>query len=235
MRYRFGLKTYVNYLLEDQPKNSQTPDLANTPEEPLFSVKNAVQVLVDDLIAGEMQDQVSLETFAQYGNHRMNLVTATADQTLGEALQSIADNLRQYQAGHDTTITNIGGGMDKAINELNSPRARSTARKYIILLTDGKPNVNQYNQSVGNNHPDALAWAEDRATVAKEQRMTVFTVGVGGDVDEDLLSGMASGEDKYYFADNQPDPENGGQPLYVRQLREIFEDIGAKRPVRLIQ
>lgn len=235
LRYRYGLKTVVNYLLERRPSHSQTPELADTPEEPLFSVKNAVQVLVDDLIAGETQDQLSLETFAQYGNHRMDLVTANPTQTLAEAFQSIADALFKFQPGHDTSITNIGGGMDMAINELNSERARSAARKYIILLTDGKPNVNRYNQSVGNNHPDAIGWAIDRADAAKEENITVFTVGVGGDVDEDLLSGMASGTDKYFFADNQPDPDNGGQPMYVRQLRQIFSDIGAKRPVRLIQ
>ena len=65
--------------------------------------------------------------------------------------------------------------------------------------------------------------------------MTVFTVGVGGDVDEGLLLEMASGSDKYFFADNQPDPDNGGEPMYVKQLQQIFSDIGAKRPVRLIQ
>jgi len=235
LRYRYGLKTFVNYLLEKRPAHNQTPELADTPEEPLNSVKNAVQVLVDDLVASQTQDQMSLETFAQYGNHRMNLVTASETQTLAEAFQSIADNLYTFQAGHDTSITNIGGGMDKAIEELSSERARSAARKYIILLTDGKPNVNQYNQSVGNNHPSALGWAVDRATAAKEQNMTVFAVGVGGDVDEGLLTEMASGADKYFFADNQPDPDNGGEPMYVRQLKKIFSDIGAKRPVRLIQ
>lgn len=235
LRYRYGLKTVINYLLENRPSHYQTPELADTPEEPLFSVKNAVQVLVDDLIACETQDQLSLETFAQYGQHRVDLITANETHTLAEAFQSIADDLFGYQAGHDTSITNIGGGLEQAIEELNSERARSAARKYIILLTDGKPNVNQYNQSVGNNAPSALSWAIDRATAAKEQNMTVFTVGVGGDVDADLLGEMASGPDKYFFADNQPDPDNGGQPKYVRQLRQIFSDIGAKRPVRLIQ
>lgn len=235
LRYRFGLKTVVNYLLESRPTHSQTPELADTPEEPLYSVKNAVQVLVDDLIAGETQDQLSLETFAQYGIHRKNLVTANESQTLAEAFQSIADDLYGYQAGHDTTITNIGAGMEMAINELSSERSRSSARKYIILLTDGKPNVDEYNRSVGNNAPSAISWAIDRATAAKEQNMTVFTVGVGGDVDEGLLSEMASGSDKYFFADNQPDPDNGGEPMYVKQLQQIFSDIGAKRPVRLIQ
>lgn len=234
LRYRYGLKTVVNYLLESRPTHNQTPELADTPEEPLHSVKNAVQVLVDELVSGEMQDQVSLETFAQYGNHRMDLVTANEYQSLSEALQSIADNLRGYQAGHDTTITNIGGGMEKAIIELSSERARSSAKKYVIMLTDGKPNVNSYNQSVGNNHPAAIDWAIDRADAAKTQKMTVFTVGVGGDVNDELLSEMASGDDKYFFADNQPDPTTG-EPMYVKQLQQIFKDIGAKRPVRLIQ
>jgi hypothetical protein len=102
-------------------------------------------------------------------------------------------------------------------------------------LTDGKPNVNEYNQSVGNNHPSALSWAEDRAADAKDMNMTVFTVGVGGDVDEDLLTTMASSAENYFYADNAPDPDNGGNPLYIAQLKEIFETLGGKRPVRLIQ
>src|SRR5690606_3828972 len=112
---------------------------------------------------------------------------------------------------------------------------RSAASKVIILLTDGKPNVDSRNRSVGNNHPSALDWAQDRADAAKELNMTIFTVGDGGDVDEDLLSAMASSPSNYYYADNAPDPDNGGNPMYVNQLREIFQTLGGKRPVRLIQ
>lgn len=228
LRYRFGIKTVTNYLLEYLANKNDCPELQDAPEEPLFSAKNAVQVMIDEIIALDTQDYVSLETFGQYGIHRIDL-------TPPDELQTIPDTMFGFQAGHDTSITNIGGGMDKAIDELTSDRSRSAASKVIVLLTDGKPNVNQYNQSVGNNHPSALGWAQDRADAAKEQHMTVFTVGVGGDVDDSLLTSMASSPDNYYYADNAPDPDNGGQPYYINQLKDIFKTLGGKRPVRLIQ
>ncbi|HPF38366.1 MAG TPA: VWA domain-containing protein [Phycisphaerae bacterium] len=235
LRYRFGIKTVTNYLLESLANKNDCPELQNAPEEPLRSAKNAVQVMIDEIVALDTQDHVSLETFGQYGLHRVDLTEPHGNESLAELLQEIPATLNGFQAGHDTSITNIGGGMDKAIDELTSNRARTAASKVIILLTDGKPNVNSNNQSVGNNHPSALGWAQDRADAAKELNMTVFTVGVGGDVDEDLLTDMASSADNYYYADNAPDPDNGGQPYYVSQLQQIFQTLGGKRPVRLIQ
>ncbi|MCB9853387.1 MAG: VWA domain-containing protein [Phycisphaerales bacterium] len=235
LRYRFGLKTMTNYLLESLANKNDCPELQDAPEEPLFSAKNAVQVMIDEIIALETQDHVSLETFGQYGIHRVDLTIPEGNENLADLLQTIPSTMYGFQAGHDTSITNIGGGMDKAIDELTSDRARSAASKVIVLLTDGKPNVNSNNQSVGNNHPSALGWAQDRADAAKEMHMTVFTVGVGGDVDDDLLTNMASSPDNYYYADNAPDPDNEGQPLYINQLKQIFQTLGGKRPVRLIQ
>lgn len=235
LRYRYGIKTVTNYLLERLANKNDCPELQDAPEEPLYSTKGAVQVMIDEIIALETQDHVSLETFGQYGIHRLDLTSPKNNESLADLLQEIPSTLNGFQAGHDTSITNIGGGMEKAIEELTSDRARVAASKVIVLLTDGKPNVNSNNQSVGNNHPSALGWAEDQADAAKEARITVFTVGVGGDVDEDLLSDMASSAENYYYADNAPDPDNGNQPLYVNQLKQIFQTLGGKRPVRLIQ
>ncbi len=235
LRYRYGLKTFTNYLLERRASNDATPELVDAPEEPLFSVKNAVQTLVDELVALDSNDHLSLETFAQYGQHRMDLTVPEPGEDLAVLLQGIADNARTYQASHDTAYTNIGAGMHKAIQELESERGRGAANKVIILLTDGKPNVSSSNGYVGNNHSSAISWCMDRSDYAKEHGMTVFTIGVGGDVDHDLLTDMASGESFYYFADNAPDPDNDGLPLYVNQLKEIFKQIGGRRPIRLIQ
>ncbi len=239
-RYRYGLKTAVNYLLEKQPGNNKTPELAAAPEEPLQSVKDAVQAMMDVIIDLDTQDHVSLEGFAQYGNHLHDLT---------DSLQEIPDTLNEYQAGHYTAYTSIGAGFQEAIHELSNgatgqyndggtyphDRARSSAAKIIILLTDGKPNINEYSQYVGNNNENAIGWAEDGADEAKSLGMTVYTVGVGGDVNADLCEDIATSPEHYFFADNTPDPDNGGQPMYVTQLEEIFRTLGGKRPVRLIQ
>ncbi|MFQ5411045.1 MAG: VWA domain-containing protein [Phycisphaerae bacterium] len=235
LRYRYGIKTFVNYLLEQQNRHDRTPELTDTPEEPLFSVKNSVQAMIDEIILLQTQDHVSLETFGQFGTHREDLTNPQGGQSLPVALQMIADSMYGFQAGHDTVYTNIGAGLDMAIEELTSERARSSAAKVIIMLTDGKPNVNQYNATVGNNHPAAISWAMDRAAAAKGEGMTVYSVGVGGDVNEELCIDIATSPDHYYFADNAPDPDNNGEPRYVNQLRDIFRTLGGKRPVRLIQ
>ena len=235
LRHRYGIKTFVNYLLEKRSRNAYTPELVNTPEEPLFSVKNSVQTMINEIVALETQDHVSLETFGQYGTHRVDLTIPDAEQSLASALQEIPDAMFGFQAGHDTAYTNIGGGMDRALEELESDRARTAAAKVIIMLTDGKPNVNEFNNIVGNNNAEALAWAEDRAATAKERSITVYTIGVGGDVNAELITALATSPEHYYFADNAPDPNNGGQPQYITQLKAIFQILGGKRPVRLIQ
>jgi hypothetical protein len=248
-RYRYGLKTAINYVLEKNPTNSQTPELADTPEEPLQSVKNAVQAMMDVLVGLETQDHVALELFAQYGQHGHDLTIPDSPEELAALLQGISDTLDGYQAGHDTTYTNIGGGLQEAIHELSNGehgeyndgaaqphnRARTLTAKVIILLTDGKPNINEFNDYLGNNHPEAVAWVEDSADEAKGLGMTIYTIGVGGDVNPDLCESIATTPDHYFFADNTPDPDNGGQPMYVTQLQEIFQTLGGNRPVRLIQ
>ena len=235
LRYRYGIKTVTNYLLEKKAGNNKTPELVNAPEMPLYSVKDAVSVMIDEIIRLKTDDHVSLETFAQYGNHRMDLTVPSGNQSLADMLRGISEGLYQYQAAHSSSVTNIGAGMDRAINELSSARSRTAASKYVVLLTDGKPNVNSSNKHVGNNNAQAVGWAMDRAEAAQNMGMTVFTIGVGGDVNEEMLIDMASHPDKYYYADNNPDPDNGGVPLYVNQLREIFQTIAGRTPVQLIQ
>lgn len=252
LQYRYGLKTFVNYLMERRARNAYTPELADCPEEPLNSVKNAVQSMIDVIVSLQTQDRVSLETFAQYGYHAHDLTEAVAGSAMAAALQVIPDDLNGHQAGHFTSVTNIGAGVHEGYLELTSARARTSAAKVVITLTDGKPNVNQSNQYVGNNASSAVNWALDAADEAKEAGMTVYTIGVGADVNEGLLRLVATHQtdaagnpiydedgvvqtDNYFFADNSPDPNNNGLPGYVQQLENIFQTLGGRRPVRLIQ
>lgn len=228
LRYRYGLKTFVNYLLEKRASNSQTPILASAPELPMTSVKDAVQTLIDTIVELETQDHCSLEIFATSGRHEVDLTTPTGSESLSDLLQEIPDTLYQRQAGHYDSTTCIGCGLDKGYLELTSVRARTAAAKVIILLTDGKPNVGG-----GGDSPED--YAVDRAEVAADAGMTIYTIGVGGDANDGFLEDIATiGHGEYFFADNAPDPDTG-QPQYVEKLQEIFESLGGKRPVRLIQ
>ncbi|NUQ44563.1 MAG: VWA domain-containing protein [Phycisphaerae bacterium] len=219
-RYRFGIKTVVNYHLETRPSYAETPELSGTPEQPLQAVKDAVHAMVDRISSNDWQDQMSLEIFGTTARHEVNL---TAD------VQSVWDRLAVMQANHYDGTTNIGGGMNRGILELQSQRARPTASKVIVLMTDGKPNIDQYGNYVGNGAPAAVNWALDRAQYAAQQNMRIYTVTVGHDADRDLceqIARTANGES--FYASGNPDE-------YVGQLLEIFETISGKRPVQLIQ
>lgn len=218
-RYRYGLKSVVNYVLEKYCSNSVAPDLAATPEQPVQSVKDAVQAMTDTVAALQSLDQMSLEIFAQTGRHEINL-TGT--------LQSIPDRLNVMQSNHYDSVTNIGGGLDKAISELTSSRARPAAAKVIVLMTDGKPNVDSSNNYVGDNAPSALSWTYDRAALAASKNMTIYTVSVGGDADRTVTQTVATtGNGQEFFAGGTPDQ-------YMPQLQAIFTLLGGKRPVQLI-
>lgn len=228
LRYRHGLKTFVNYLLEKRSKNSQTPQLAGAPELPIRSVKDAVQTMIDTIIDLETQDHCSLEVFATTGQHEIDLTVPGAGEELSDLLQEIPETLYDRQAGHYDNTTCIGCGLEEGVTELTSERARSAASKVIILLSDGKPNV-----SGGGTTPEGYAIAQ--AEEAAEMGMTIYTIGVGGDANDGFLEDIAEiGHGEYFFADNAPDPSTG-VPQYVEQLQEIFQTLGGRRPVRLIQ
>lgn len=220
LRYRFGLKSVVNYFLEKYSSNSDTPKLASTPEQPLQAVKDAVQAMTDTIESMQSLDQMSLEVFAQTGRHEVNLSTS---------LQGVPSRLHQMQSNHYDSVTNIGGGLDKAITELRSSRARGAAAKVIVLMTDGKPNVDSSNNYVGDGASSAVNWCTNRATLAASYNMTIYTVGVGSDCDTNICQQIASiGKGQFYYAGGTPDE-------YMPEILEIFETLGGKRPVQLIK
>src|SRR5205823_2354452 len=100
--------------------------------------------------------------------------------------------LSAMQASHYDSGTNIGGGLDMSINELQSARARPFAQKVIIMMTDGKPNCDQNNNYVGDTDPSATTWAYNRAHYAADNHMTLYTVAVGADADRSITQAIAS-------------------------------------------
>jgi len=232
-QYRHGLKTFVNYLMEQCAGNSNTPQLVNCPEMPLTAVKDAVQTMIDTLVDLETQDRCSLETFGTTSKHEVNLTAPTGGLTLAQALQAVPNKLYQRQAAHFNGTTNIGAGINEGTKELTSVRARAAASKVMIMLTDGKPNIDSQGNYVGDNASSVISWCMDRASDAKAKNVTVYTVGVGADVNPDLLEDIASKPEYYFYADSDPGPD--GSPKYVEELKEIFESLGGRRPVRLIQ
>jgi len=164
-QYRFGVKTYVDFLLDRKDNFSQT-DLTATPEEPLTAVKDGVQAMVD---MSSHFDQMSLEVFGSTGKHEMDL---------SDDRQAVADRLYDMQANHYDNSTNMGEGLLRAIESLTGPYAREDAAKVIVLMSDG-------HASTGPN-PVQIAEA------AADLGITIYTVSVGYGADRAQLQAIAA-------------------------------------------
>lgn len=217
-RYRYGLKTYVDFLLQAKRQYSQTNILWATPQQPLRAVKDAVQALVDVVTALDSQDHLSLEVFATGSRHEVDL---SAD------LQSIADRLYDLQAAHyDTGQTSIGAGLSRAISELTSERSRPNAHKVILLMSDGVPNTDENGNS---NTAAARQYALDMADRAVEEHIRIYSISVGYAADRPLMQEIAA------KAFGREDYAAGNPEEYTEQLNLIFRTLGGRRQVALIE
>ncbi len=212
-QYRFGLKTFVNYLLEKRAANHQTAELADTPVQPMQAVKDAVNFMVEFIDDLDTNDQLSLEIYATTAHHEVDLTNKFVE---------VSNRLNEMQAGHYNSNTCIGGGLERAIEELSSSRARGTSHKMIILLTDGHANV-------GGNGLSADGYALQQTGIAASLGMKVFAVSVGANSDQSLMDEIADiGQGEHLHVE-------GSIEEYSAGLAEIFERLGGKRPVELIE
>jgi len=218
-RYRYGIKTYVNYLLEKQCGHRKTRELAGTPAQPVQAVKDAVHHMAGVIQALETDDRMSLEIYGQTVHHEKNLT---------DEYFRVTDRLDDMQASHYDGWTNMGGGMDRAIEELTeSGNQRSASRKIMILLTDGMANVSEYGRCGDYNggRRFALAQAERAARLG----IRIFAVSHGFGADKKLMQQIAEiGNGEHFHAEGSIDD-------YSEELDDIFRTLGGKRPVELIK
>lgn len=219
-RYRYGLKTFTDFLLDDKPEAFSTFGLFDTPEQPLRAVKDAVQVMVDTIQAQDNLDKMSLQIFA---------TTARNEVVLTDSLDDVPEILYKRQSGHYDRSTNIGGGLATAIAHLRSPAARENAKKVIVLMSDGVANIDENGNSVGDGSEAARSYALAMAEQAAEYGYTIYTVSVGYSVDRELMQEIAAlGKGQEFYAVGNPEE-------YTEQLQDIFRRLGGKRPVALIE
>lgn len=210
LRYRYGLKTLVNYALEQRPRNNQTPVLWATPEQPLQAVKDAVNSMVGVIAALDSLDNLSLEIFAQSARHEVDLT---------DQLSAVPDRLFNMQAAHYDNTTNLAGGLAQAINVLTGPDARPSAAKVIVIMSDGKPNTNQEGGFVGFGGT-AYDLVRERAHQAKDEFIRIYAVSVGEDVDRSLMQeiGAITGGQEFHAS--------GTPEEYTEEIEAIFRSLG---------
>jgi hypothetical protein len=217
-RYRFGVKTFVNYLMERRPRHSQTPELADVPTQPMQAVKDAVGHLVDTITGLETDDHLSLEAYDTSAYHEVDLT---------DNYEQIRTRLYEMQAAHYDVWTNMGGGILRAREELNGSRSRATARKVMFLLTDGRANVTASGST--GDYTGGREYARAQASLAVSEGIRIFAVSVGAGADTALMEELATmGSGTHFHAE-------GSIETYSQQLEAIFRTLGGSRPVELIQ
>lgn len=130
----------------------------------MVAAKAAAKAFVDTLVPGA--DQAALVSFSD-------------DASVKQVLTPYAGGIRgAIDALAPVGDTNLTAALARARDELSSTRHRPASGRAIVLLSDGRATV--------GGDPRAAAAA------AKAEGIRIFTIGLGADVDPDLLRELAS-------------------------------------------
>ena len=214
-RSKFGAKCLINYWNESKSMYSQTPGLAVCSTQPLTAAKNASDVLCDYITTVEADDKVGLAIYTHPNSNG-----AFMESGLTHNVPSIKPLYRNRQAGHYDTLTNIGGGLKVAREELEN-NGRQDAYRVIVLMTDGVANR-------PSSNPEQ--WAIQQANLCKASKIKIMAIALGLGADEDLMLELAeiTGGKRFIV------PGGGTISEYEAQLMQVFQDIAADRPLKLL-
>ena len=214
-RSMFGTKCLINYWNERKPKYSQTTGLDVCTTQPLTAAKNASDVLCDYITAVEADDKVGLTIYTHTNSNGAYL-----ESGLTHDIASIKPLYRNRQAAHYDNMTNIGGGLKVAREELEN-NGRQDAYRVIVLMTDGVAN---------RPSGSAESWAIQQANLCKTSKIKIMAIALGLGADEALMLQLAeiTGGKRFIV------PGGGTIAEYEAQLMQVFQDIAADRPLKLL-
>lgn len=149
----------------------------------LAAAMAAAGVFLDQLHLAAGGDQAAIVTF-DHG--------ATVAQPLTADRAALNAALAQIVTDRQTCIS---CGIDAAATELASPRHRQGNVPVLVLLTDGRAN------------PEPAEEGVRRAALAKAAGVTLFSIGLGNDVDLSALAEIASRPDYFHHAPDAADLE----------------------------
>ncbi|MCC7085254.1 MAG: TadE/TadG family protein [Pirellulales bacterium] len=216
-RRKFGYKTWVQYLLDRRSSHTQTPALANVRAQPVTALKDAVQVFLSYMRQIQTEDRLGLAVYDSPTE------SAVLEVQLTPNLDAVDNIVRTLQAGHYARQTNIGAGMQSARLELQN-NARPGAFRMMVLMTDGQPNR-------PTNVTQGTALVNSEAALCAAAHIPVVTISLGGEADTALMQSVADTTRGAHF--NIP----GGQTAseYEEQLIDVFGQVAATRPLKLVQ
>lgn len=177
--------------------------LSNNPPQPLTDVKSTAVSFINQL---SENDRYALVSFANDASDPIDAPLGVSSSDMRQAINNIA-----IRTG-DVQNTNIGAGILSARQELNSPRHRDGVDKVLVLLTDGVPTLPTRQGETGYPTTFALESAE----LAKQDGINIYTIGLGRDVDIDLLRNIATTPADAYLVPT------------TRELADIYSQISTK-------
>ncbi len=217
-RNHYGGITFIHYLLAKRDQYAETPVLWKTSQQPLTALKDAVDEFLAYLDNNSTDDRVAFALYTASDN------TATLEQSLTTNYTDVATKVRQRQAGHYVGSTNISAGMTKGRLELQN-NGRVGVSKLLILMTDGEANL-----PTGNTTTDKQK-VRDEAYLCAAAKIPIVTITVGAGADVALMSEVATITGGASFV------VPGGQPISAvqEQLEQVFAQVAADRPLKLVQ
>ena len=217
-RNKYGGITFMHYLLAKRDQYSETPLLWKTSEQPLTALKDAVDEFLAYLSNNSTDDRVGFSLYTSSNN------TALLEQSLTKTYTNVSSKVRGRQAGHYVGSTNISAGMSNGRLELQN-NARVGVAKLLILMTDGEANL-----PTGNTSTDKQK-VRDEAYLCAAAKIPVVTITVGAGADVALMAEVATITNGASFV------VPGGQPISAvqEQLEEVFAQVAADRPLKLVQ
>jgi Flp pilus assembly protein TadG len=217
-RYKYGYMTWLNYVMAKEGSAADAPGLHVTSQQPVTALKDAVDVFLSYLQAHSTDDQVSCSIYTASDG------TGKLENTLTKVYTTISNIVRNRQAGHYTSGTNISAGMTKGRVDLQN-NARPGAKKVMILMTDGVVNL-----PTGSTSTDK-AKVITEANLAAAANIPIITIALGAYADTALMQQVADITGGVCFI------VPGGQPIaqVKAQLEQVFIQVASDRPLRLVQ
>jgi hypothetical protein len=181
--------TPVDVILVLDRSGSMSAD-GNNPPQPLSQAKSAAEDFVTQL---SPQDQAGFISFATN-------VTSPIDQPLTQDLSRVNNAIANTQIGTDELqLTNIAGALLGARDEFLTQRKRDSAHQAVVMLTDGTP-TDPKNPADPLDKVYPVKAAEDAAKDLKGRGVSLYTIGLGADINADFLKGIASYPEYFYAA-----------------------------------
>ncbi len=251
-RRKFGIMTFLHYVLRWNSSYHETNELWKTRHYPFHSMKVGQELLCDYLNDLDFNDYVGLVSYDT--NHRVEQTMSgpgmpsvdISNEPITNDYTSVRNLIHYKQASHYSNSTNMGGGLKDA-KDLLDQHGRPGARGTILLITDGNANTIDSNEST--SLPNGWNWdelfdydndgvadfstsSEDRRYVLKKAKecvdagYTIHTMSVGADADVALMNAIAH-MGKGIFIEV---PGNSSTEAMEAEILEAFRHIAALVP-----